>query len=643
MMKIELLAPAKNLEYGKAAIDAGADAVYIGVSGFSARKAVGNSIAEIEALINYAHKFYAKVYVAVNTIIYENELNKVQELIHSLYKINADAIIIQDLGILKLDIPQIPIFASTQMNNYDLERIKLIDSLGIDRIILARELGIEEIKLIRENVNCELETFIYGSLCVSLSGQCYISAASCGRSANRGECAQICRHNFDLVDANGKVLEKNKYLLSLKDLNLENKIEDLIKAGVSSFKIEGRLKELEYVINSVAYFRNKIDNSIKKINNENSLQNKLDKQSNVYSKSSSGEIKLNFLPDLDRTFNRGCTNYFIENQKNNDSKINEKLTTYNTQKSIGKYIGTIENCKEKEVTIKSNEVIAPGDGLCYFDEENVLQGFRVNNVINGKIITLKQIKIKKGTKIYRNEDIDFERVLKKNNPPKRKIKIKIFVDYLTANSSTELQFKVIDEDGNQIILKENDNSLNGNWIDHKIIEKQFGKVGNTIFEIDKININPTIKIAKSIAEINQIRRNLLELLLDERIINFPKIIQKNKIINLNSKNYKINKNFSLLNIANHLSLDLYKDIILDKNLEIKYAPEVTQEFDEIPLMTSKFCIKRELNICPKYNKVENNDSLKTELFLKDNSKKYKLEFDCKECIMKIYKAQDKAK
>ena len=257
MTKLELLSPAKNIETGIAAINAGADAVYIGAENFGARSAAGNLIQDIEKLINYAHIFHAKVYLTVNTILYENEITKVLYLINTLYNCGLDAVIIQDMGILELELPPIKIFASTQTNNQTAEKVNFLENVGISRVILARELSVNQIKAIKNETNVDLEAFIHGALCVSYSGQCYLSEHLVNRSANRGECSQACRSSYDLIDANGKIILKNKHLLSLKDLNLAEKIEDLADAGITSFKIEGRLKNISYVKNVTAFYRRK--------------------------------------------------------------------------------------------------------------------------------------------------------------------------------------------------------------------------------------------------------------------------------------------------------------------------------------------------------------------------------------------------
>ena len=291
MNKVELLAPAKDKETAFAAIDCGADAVYIGAPDFGARRSVPNSLEDIKEVVDYAHKFYARVHVTINTILTDEELEKAKDLIKNLYEIGVDAIIVQDMGILKLaiecELPPIPIHASTQCDNRTLERVKFFEQLGVSRVILARELSIEEIKNICKNTKVEIETFIHGALCVSYSGQCYMSYAIGGRSANRGECAQACRKKYSLIDDEGNFIAKDKYLLSLRDFNASRHIQELIKAGVKSFKIEGRLKDINYVKNVVAFYRKEIDKYTEKI--------------------SSGKVNLDFEPNLNKTFNRGYT------------------------------------------------------------------------------------------------------------------------------------------------------------------------------------------------------------------------------------------------------------------------------------------------------------------------------------------------
>jgi len=365
MKKIELLAPAKDFETGKVAIQCGADAVYIGANKFGARASAGNNLDDIKNLVKFAHKYWAKVYITVNTILKDSEIIEAQQLIHKLYELGADAIIIQDMGLLELDLPPIPLFASTQVHNNTWQKVDFLEKVGFQRVILARELNLEEIKEIRANTNIELESFAHGALCVSYSGQCYLSYANGGRSGNRGECAQPCRKAYTLTDSQGQILAKDKYLLSLKDLNLSNHLDDLIKAGVTSFKIEGRLKDINYIKNIVSYYRHKIDKTLS---------------------------SFEFNPH--KTFNRGYTNYFLTGR-------NKKITAFNSPKHIGEPMGLIE-------TVKLNN----GDGVTYFDKDNKLQG------------TNEPKLIKKGTYIYRNFDYDYLKQLKALKI-KRKIEVKI--------------------------------------------------------------------------------------------------------------------------------------------------------------------------------------------------------------------------
>jgi collagenase-like PrtC family protease len=297
MEPIELLAPAKDLDTGLAAINCGADAVYIGAAQFGAREAAANSLEDLEALVAHAHKYWARVYVTVNTLLRNDELPEAVRLIHRLHAAGVDALIIQDAGLLECDLPPLPLIASTQMHNHTPERVAFLEKVGFQRVILARELSLEQIRAIRAQTTLELECFVHGALCVSYSGQCYLSYAIGGRSGNRGQCAQPCRRRYSLVDSRGQTLASDRYLLSLRDLNLSADLKDLLEAGVSSFKIEGRLKDIHYVMNVVSYYRQQLDAILA----GKGLQ-----------KSSSGRSQVGFTPDLAKTFNRGFTTYFLK-------------------------------------------------------------------------------------------------------------------------------------------------------------------------------------------------------------------------------------------------------------------------------------------------------------------------------------------
>jgi len=385
-MKTELLAPAKNIEIAKAAIDAGADAVYIGASDFGARQNAGNGIEDIKKLVDYAHKFYVKIMVTVNTIIKDEEIPVVKELIKGLYDIGVDSIIVQDMAILKWaidgEIPPIPLHISTQCNNRTEEKVNFFSRMGLSRIVLARELSLKQIKnIIAKNPEIEIETFAHGALCVSYSGQCYMSEYIGGRSANRGQCAQPCRKKYSVFDENGNCLIKDKHVLSLKDFNVTPHLEELVNIGVKSFKIEGRLKDINYVKNVVGYYRKELDK--------------------YSSKTSSGKISLNFTPDVSKTFNREYTTYFLNGREN--------CYNFDTPKFVGEYIGTVTEIGDNyiKLNLKKGIKLNNQDGLVF----NKIIGCLVNKSDGNIIYPNKMPDINKGAKVYRNSDIKFEKEL----------------------------------------------------------------------------------------------------------------------------------------------------------------------------------------------------------------------------------------
>ncbi len=388
--KIELLAPAKNLVCGISAINHGADAVYIGGPQFGARAAACNSLVDIEKLVAHAHQFGAKVYVALNTVFDDRELELAVQLCHQLYGIGVDALIIQDVGLLESDLPPISLHSSTQMNNRTVDKVRFLEKVGFQQVVLARELSLSQIKEIRAATSVPLEFFIHGALCVSYSGQCYISEVMAGRSANRGECAQFCRHKFTLKDGQGKILAKDRYLLSLKDLNLSAHLGALIDAGISSFKIEGRLKDENYVKNVTAYYRQALD---KIIDEDGGLQ-----------RSSSGRCSFGFIPDPSKSFNRGQTDYFLTDQRNRPGAIE-------SPKSTGQRLGKVEHAEKRFFVLETGEEINNGDGLCFFDPEKGLVGIKVNRVENGKIYPKDPVVLPIGLTVYRNSDTAFNKML----------------------------------------------------------------------------------------------------------------------------------------------------------------------------------------------------------------------------------------
>ena len=425
--KIELLAPAKNLEGCIEAINHGADAVYIGAPKFGARAAAVNSLEDIEALVQYAHLYNARIYVTVNTILKEEELKETEEMIHALYRIGVDALIVQDMGITKLNLPPIPLHASTQMDNRTPEKVRFLWEAGFRQVVLARELSLREIKNIQTACpETPLEVFVHGALCVSYSGQCYVSQSCFGRSANRGECAQFCRLPFSLVDSDGKVIVKDKHLLSLKDMNQSDELELLLDAGASSLKIEGRLKDVSYVKNVTAAYRQKLD--------------AIFARRPEYVRASSGTCSFEFKPQLDKSFSRGFTHYFLNG-------CDKEIFSFDTPKSLGEEMGTMKEARGNYLTVAGLKSFNNGDGVCYLDEQGRLQGFRINRVDGKKLNQQEKHRITHRTVLYRNFDQEFERVLSRKSA-ERKIEVRISL----TDNEFGFSLRLTDEDDNSVTL-----------------------------------------------------------------------------------------------------------------------------------------------------------------------------------------------
>ena len=401
MKQLELLAPAKNLECGIAAVDHGADAVYIGAPRFGARAAVGNSIDDIRQLCRYAHPFGVKVYVTVNTIVYDDELPDTERLVRELYDAGVDAILVQDMGLLRLSLPPIALHASTQTDNRTAEKVRWLRKCGFRRVVLARELSVEEIAHIhREVPDVELEVFVHGALCVSYSGLCYASQHCFGRSANRGECAQFCRMKFDLVDADGREIVHQRHLLSLKDLNQLDHLDELAAAGATSFKIEGRLKDVGYVKNVVAAYSQRLDALVRRLPDE-------------YCRASRGRVTYAFAPNLRKTFNRGFTTYFLHGRQ-------PDIFSPDTPKAIGEYVGTVKELRHDSFNVAGTSSFANGDGLCFINHDRELEGFRVNRVAGNRLFPHQMpAHLRPGMVLYRNNDQEFERQLSRHTAERR--------------------------------------------------------------------------------------------------------------------------------------------------------------------------------------------------------------------------------
>lgn len=603
MRKIELLAPAKNLETGIAAINYGADAVYIGAPKFGARAAVGNTLEDIGKLIKYAHQYWAKVFITMNTILYDNELKEAEAQIHELYKLGADALIVQDMGILEMDLPPIELHASTQTHNYDLERIQFLEKAGFKRIILARELSLEQIKEIKANTTVDLEYFVNGALCVCLSGQCYFSHAISGRSANRGECSQACRMKYDLEDADGNVLAKDKHLLSLKDLNLSNELSDIVNAGICSLKIEGRLKDISYIKNITSHYSEKLDATINK-NKE-------------LVRASSGHTKVNFKPDPERTFNRGFTPYFFKERV-------PEIANFFSPKSLGKEIGKIIAVRKDHFLIKSKLPLHNGDGLCFFNKSKLLKGIQVNGVKGDKIYPNDMSMICDGATLYRNNDHEFAKELKQDKSVR-----KISIDILFEQIGEQLFLHVTDENGISASnsLNETSELAKNAEMAQTNIKKQLSKLGDSIYELASIELNLENTPFIQAKLLNELRRKTLDDLTLVRV----ELAEKEETRPLISHpKYYDDKITYMGNVSNCKAEDFYKKCGVK---DIEKAFELQKNFDGKTIMVTKHCLRYEFGKCPKL--VKNMNEKPDPLYLVDNNRKYKLEFNCQRCEMKI--------
>jgi len=605
--KIEILAPAKNLNQGMLAINSGADAVYIGAPQYGARSNATNSIEDIEELVKYAHLFKAQVFVVLNTILYDNELKDCEKLIHTLYNIGVDALIVQDMAIMEMDLPPIVIHASTQANNRDTKHVKFLKDAGMQRVVLARELNLDQIKEIHEATDVELEFFVSGALCVAFSGNCYMSVAGGERSANRGSCAQNCRLPYQLTDGTGKTLIANSHLLSIKDLDLSDQLPNLIEVGVTSFKIEGRLKDIVYVKNNVSFLRQKLDSFLE--NNDK------------FQKSSSGRTTFNFDAKMDRSFNRGYTDYFL-------NKRTEKIGSWETPKSQGQYIGKVLETKDKGYTIENGEILNNGDGLYFLNENNEADGLQINVVLNNFIIPNTFKTIKAGTEIYRNSDAEFIKLVEREDSTIRKIGVNLKF----TETAEGFQLTAIDEDGHTSNktyetakeLAKSEESIIPN------IKKNLSKTGNTPFIVDEVEVELTANWFLPISKINEIRREVLENLVEIRVSEYHR---EEFQITKTDHPYPVKELDFTYNVSNKLARQFYERHGVN---EIEKAFELQWDPGKSRVMVTKYCVKYELGKCARFQKDTMGEKLVEPLTLINGENEYKLKFNCKPCEMEIW-------
>lgn len=606
---IELLAPAKNLECGIEAIRHGADAVYIGAPKYGARAAAGNSLDDLRQLAEYAHLFGAKVYVTLNTIIYDDELAEVEQLVWQLYRIGIDALIVQDMALLTMKLPPIQLHASTQTDNRTKEKVQFLHSVGFSQVVLARELSLKEIEEIHRACPVPLEAFVHGALCVSYSGQCYASQACFGRSANRGECAQFCRLPFDLVDADGRIIEHNRHLLSLKDMNRSAHLEAMMDAGIRSFKIEGRLKDVSYVKNVTAYYRQAIDAI-------------LDRRPE-YKRASQGVSTYTFTPQLDKSFNRGFTDYFLTGRRS-------EVYSFATPKAVGEPVGHVKTLGRGYIAVSSATTFHNGDGLCFIDEQGQLQGFRVNRV-EGTHLYPKEMPrgLHPRMPLFRNYDMEFERLLSRPSAERR-----VPINICLRDISFGFSLTFSDDAGHSATVNFTRDKELARSEQRASIEAQLSKLGGTHFVAKAVTIDFTDNWFIPSSVLADMRRTAVEALM--RTI---KVKTENAKLNMVGKEVKtdnvacqtIHPQLTYLaNVANHRAADFYRAHGVEK---VAHAYELSAQRGAT-LMFCRHCLRYAMGWCP-HHQGKPSPYREPYTLVSADGKRFALAFDCKQCVMTI--------
>ncbi|MCR5130177.1 MAG: U32 family peptidase [Prevotella sp.] len=679
MRKLELLAPAKNLECGIAAVEHGADAVYIGAPRFGARAAAGNSVEDIAQLCRFAHQFGAKVYVTTNTIIYDDELKDTFQLIDELKQAGVDALLVQDMALLQVaKDKQIQLHASTQTDNRTPEKVSWLRSLGFRRVVLARELSLEEIREIhRREPDVELEVFVHGALCVSYSGQCYMSQYCLGRSANRGECAQMCRMKYDLIDADGNEIEHQRHLLSLRDLCRIDSLEELADAGAVSFKIEGRLKEVAYVKNVVSAYSKRLD----------ALCAKRPKD---YERASKGRVTYSFEPNLQKTFNRGFTDYFLHCYRDEKGVLQGRqpdIVSLDTPKALGEYVGKVKELRRDSFTVSGMAAFANGDGLCFFNERKELVGFRVNRAEGNRLFPLKMPEgLRPGLGLYRNKDVAFERLMA-GNTAERKMKVTMVFRSVDEGFQLEMREQGKGEDNATLAtcllpMAPDEKALAQKPQTANIVA-QCSKLGNTPFVCDEVRIEGEAdRYFVRSSQLAELRRQCVE----EALVQLGALDRLEKLGSLGTlgtlaslgslgplgtlgklasleplghleplgtlgkeaplsprasasvpTNSETRRYPYLLNASNRLARAFYEQqgVTAGKAFELTSGqPSAGQSGAGALLMQCRYCIKFSLGYCVNHGGRKPIWREPLSLRLGDGHE-FRLEFDCKQCQMKI--------
>lgn len=622
MSEIELLAPAKNMECAMAAITHGADAVYIGGPSFGARAAAGNSFEDLEQLVRFAHPYHAKVFVTLNTVLKDSELAEAEHQVKRYYEMGVDALIVQDMGLLKLDLPPIALHASTQMDNRTPEKVRFLQKTGFQRVVLARELSLQQIQEIRQTCDVELEAFVHGALCVSYSGRCYMSYASCGRSANRGECAQFCRLPYTLVDADGYTIVRDRHLLSLKDMDRSDWLLPMMKAGIMSFKIEGRLKDVSYVKNITAYYRRRID-AILEGHPE-------------YKAPSIGKTILFFEPDPERTFHRDQTPYFINGERS-------EMVQLATPKSTGSFVGTVQSVNHNSLTYSGEKELHNGDGLCFVDVQGKFDGFRVNKVEGQRVFWNEPVKgLSVGDKLFRNYDIQFEKMLAGKSAERR-----IYLDFELLEKQVQLVLLATDEAGTTVELPIQEDRQVADKPEQALqnLQTQLSKLGNTCYQARNVEVKTSQVYFFPNSVIAGWRRQIIDILMDQQ-----RSVETHGHASL--RELSLSQLPEAVNVMNAKAKEIYQEFgfeqIEDAYEKIETSNVETHNRASLQnsiLMTCKYCIRHALGACPKQKgktepifpiETHGHASLRNKpLYLKTGRHTFRLVFDCAKCEMII--------
>ncbi len=613
MRDLELLAPARNADIGIAAIDCGADAVYIAGPAFGARRAAGNPMEEIRRLCGYAHRFGARIFMTLNTVLFDSELEEARNMLEQAAAAGVDCVIAQDLAVMEMS--PLPVHASTQCAIRTPQKARFYEGLGCSRVVLERQMSLDGIRAVRDAVDCELEFFVHGALCVCYSGQCYMSERVAGRSANRGECIQACRSLYDLVDGSGKVLAKDKALLSLKDYNLLHRLEDLAEAGVMSFKIEGRLKNISYVRNVVRMYSKALDDLV-------------ERHPDRYRRASWGVLRGGFTPSPDKTFNRGYTELFLDGRRG-------RWSSMDAPKSMGEEIGTVEGIAsgrgsrkaslERSMTVSvrlkdSSVRLHNGDGFSALLGSGEIVGFR-GDVCRGSSIECKYIQgLRAGDRLFRNLDTEFERSIS-SNLPVRLIPVATDIEVKDIDGEKVLKASAFSQDGRSVSLEIPAGAVSASNRERmeSMIRAQISKTsGIYSFILRRLEASGDLPLMSSSA-LNAVRHELAECL-DAQGIALPSAeSRRTEVPAPEALTYKDN-------VANGAAKKAYSE---------KGAREIEDAFDRThrlgaELIRTKYCSRYELAICPVHQK-----GSPSRLYLVNNGRRYALGFDCGSCEMTV--------